>query len=161
MNPLCKCLGMAIGLETLKTCLQIQVPISLSQGPFRPPEHMHCAEHEIADNWYSSKIMPKLFDSSSSAGNWRHLQVFESGDAADRESWDMAVEYVRHLGAEWRVEREGVFVKRQPGEDENDGDDERHFSTMGALHAHNDAEEMEAGLSSDADGADEPGPVFS
>lgn len=85
--------------------------------------------------------MPKLFDSSSSAGNWRHLQVFESGDAADRESWDMAVEYVRHFGAEWRVEREGVFVKRQPGETENDGDNE----------------EMEAGFSSDDD-AD--GPAF-
>lgn len=91
--------------------------------------------------------MPKLFDSSSSAGNWRHLQVFESGDAADRESWDMAVEYVRHFGAEWTVEREGVFVKRQPGEEEN-----------GVTH--HEAEETEAGFTSDEDGADEPGPVF-
>lgn len=87
--------------------------------------------------------MPKLFDSSSSAGNWRYLQVFESGDAADRESWDMAVEYVRHFGAEWRVEREGVFVKRQPGEDEKIASDE-----------------ADAGFSSDEDVADEPGPVF-
>lgn len=101
--------------------------------------------------------MPKLFDSSSSAGNWRHLQVFESGDAADRESWDMAVEYVRHFGAEWRVEREGVFVKRQPGEDENDANHVGHFSTMGASH---DAEETDTGFSSDDDGVDEPGPVF-
>jgi hypothetical protein len=99
----------------------------------------------------SSKIMPKLFDSSSSAGNWRYLQVFESGDAADRESWDMAVEYVRHFGAEWRVEREGVFVKRQPGEDEDN-----------ALspHAHDDGEDFDGVLSSDEDGSDEPGPVF-
>lgn len=104
--------------------------------------------------------MPKLFDSSSSAGNWRYLQVFESGDAADRESWDMAVEYVRHLGAEWRVEREGVFVKRQPGEDENDANHEGHSSAMGPSHAHHDAEETDAGFSSDEDGADEPGPVF-
>ncbi|KAI3396932.1 hypothetical protein diail_11545 [Diaporthe ilicicola] len=120
-------------------------------------EHLDMDDLWAERNTSYSKIMPKLFDSSSSAGNWRHLQVFESGDAADRESWDMAVEYVRHFGAEWRVEREGVFVKRQPGEDGNDGDDERHFSTMGALHAHNDAEEMEAGFSSDED---EPGPVF-
>lgn len=77
------------------------------------------------------KIMPKLFDSSSSAGNWKYLQEFQSGDAADRESWDMAVEYVRHTGAEWRVEREGVFVKRQPGDEDKSpgeghkgGDDE-------------------------------------
>lgn len=98
--------------------------------------------------------MPKLFDSSSSAGNWRYLQVFESGDAADRESWDMAVEYVRHFGAEWRVEREGVFVKRQPGEDENHANHEGHF------HAHYDADEADTGFSSDEDGADEPGPVF-
>lgn len=98
--------------------------------------------------------MPKLFDSSSSAGNWRYLQVFESGDAADRESWDMAVEYVRHFGAEWRVEREGVFVKRQPGEDEND------TSLMRPSHAHDDGEDIDAGFSSDEDGSDEAGPVF-
>ncbi|KAJ0119231.1 F-box domain-containing protein [Diaporthe amygdali] len=104
-------------------------------------EHLDMDDLWAERNTSYSKIMPKLFDSSSSAGNWRHLQVFESGDAADRESWDMAVEYVRHFGAEWRVEREGVFVKRQPGETENDGDNE----------------EMEAGFSSDDD-AD--GPAF-
>lgn len=104
--------------------------------------------------------MPKLFDSSSSAGNWRYLQVFESGDAADRESWDMAVEYVRHFGAEWRVEREGVFVKRQPGEDENDVNHEAHSSNIGSSHAQYDAEDNEAGFGSDEDSADEPGPVF-
>lgn len=104
--------------------------------------------------------MPKLFDSSSSAGNWRHLQVFESGDAADRESWDMAVEYVRHFGAEWMVEREGVFVKRQPGEEENGAAHGGQFTAMGSPHGHHDADETEAGFTSDEDGADEPGPVF-
>lgn len=104
--------------------------------------------------------MPKLFDSSSSAGNWRYLQVFESGDAADRESWDMAVEYVRHFGAEWRVEREGVFVKRQPGEDEDDPNHESHLSATGTPHAHDDDEDIDAGFSSDEDGSEEPGPVF-
>lgn len=47
---------------------------------------------------------------------WASLRVFESGDAADRESWEMAVEYVtapRGAGeaARWTVEREGLFVR--------------------------------------------------
>lgn len=100
------------------------------------------------------KIMPKLFDSSSSAGNWRQLQEFESGDAADRESWDMAVEYVRQFGAEWRVEREGVFVKRQPG-DEVEGFDEvteggQHSTIMPPFHGHNEDDSLVTG----------PGSVF-
>lgn len=61
------------------------------------------------------KMILSLFDDSDAAGNWRHLQEFESGDAADRESWDMAVEYVeaRRDFSDWRVERDGVFVKRR------------------------------------------------
>jgi len=43
--------------------------------------------------------------------NWRYLKVFESGDAADREAWDMAVQYVRMSQTEWTVERDGVFVR--------------------------------------------------
>ncbi|KAK3370401.1 hypothetical protein B0H63DRAFT_486938 [Podospora didyma] len=43
--------------------------------------------------------------------NWRLLKEFESGDAADREAWEMAVHYVNSSGSAWTVEREGVFVK--------------------------------------------------
>ncbi|KAH9907056.1 hypothetical protein F4778DRAFT_611792 [Xylariomycetidae sp. FL2044] len=50
--------------------------------------------------------------------NWAFLQVFESGDAADREAWEMAVGYVERMGIKsWKVEREGVFVKHIEGEE--------------------------------------------
>ena len=42
---------------------------------------------------------------------WAALKVFESGDAADKEAWDMAVEYVRLSGTSWRVVADGVLVK--------------------------------------------------
>ncbi|KAK3358761.1 F-box domain-containing protein [Lasiosphaeria hispida] len=42
--------------------------------------------------------------------NWRFLREFESGDAADRDAWEMAVQYVRMSGSNWHVEREGVFA---------------------------------------------------
>lgn len=60
-------------------------------------------------------MVPKLFDDSDAAGNWRRLGRFESGDAADTESWEMAVDYVeaRRDFSDWRVEKEGVFVKRE------------------------------------------------
>ncbi|KAG8168911.1 hypothetical protein KVR01_001660 [Diaporthe batatas] len=117
-------------------------------------EHLDMDDLWAERNTSYSKIMPKLFDSSSSAGNWRYLQVFESGDAADRESWDMAVEYVRHFGTEWRVESEGVFVKRQPREDETDA------SAMGASHAHGDGGDLGGDSGSDEDHPEGPGPVF-
>jgi len=47
----------------------------------------------------------------SSESNWRHLRVFESGDAADRDAWEMAVQYIRTSGADWHVESDGVFVR--------------------------------------------------
>jgi hypothetical protein len=47
----------------------------------------------------------------SSENNWRHLRVFESGDAADADAWEMAVQYIRTSGAQWHVESEGVFVR--------------------------------------------------
>jgi hypothetical protein len=43
--------------------------------------------------------------------HWRQLREFESGDAADREAWEMAVQYVAMSGANWHVERDGVFVR--------------------------------------------------
>jgi len=57
------------------------------------------------------------------SGNWAHLQEFESGDAADREGWEMAVEYVRLAGNGWRVAGEGVFVKGEPDATAADADD--------------------------------------
>jgi hypothetical protein len=64
-----------------------------------------------------SHILRELFrgdDASGSKadGNWKCLKEFESGDAADREAWDMAVNHVLKARTAWTVEREGVFVKR-------------------------------------------------
>ena len=43
--------------------------------------------------------------------NYRFLQSFESGDAADRDAWDMAVEYVKRAGNEWKIAGDGLFVR--------------------------------------------------
>lgn len=77
-------------------------------------EHLDMNDLWAERNMAYGSIMPKLFDRSPAAGNWRSLQVFESGDAADRERWELTVDYVHAMGfAEWRAEREGVFVKRR------------------------------------------------
>ena len=43
--------------------------------------------------------------------NYRYLRNFESGDAADKDAWLMAVEYVKRAGNGWKVAGEGVFVR--------------------------------------------------
>jgi len=55
-------------------------------------------------------IMRELFNSPPT-GNYCYLREFESGDAADVDAWEMAVEYVKRAGGGWRVEKPGVFVK--------------------------------------------------
>ena len=44
-------------------------------------------------------------------GNYKYLQEFESGDAADTDAWLMAVEYVKRATNSWKVASEGVFVR--------------------------------------------------
>lgn len=58
-------------------------------------------------------IMRQLFDHSE-VGNFRHLKVFESGDATDVDAWNMAVQFVESQGG-WAIERPGVFVKKPEG----------------------------------------------
>jgi hypothetical protein len=134
---------------------------------------------QIGDLWMErntsySLIMRELFESSSvvdllsidsddedgsgsDAGdgqrresNWRHLREFESGDAADKEAWDMAVQYVRMSGAPWEVEREGVFVKRQPKDDDTPEDD--------SPSASNNLNFWVSSSSNDQDGGGDDGP---
>jgi hypothetical protein len=54
--------------------------------------------------------------------NWLFLRKFETGDSADQEAWDDAVRQVEinHLSG-WRVERDGVFVKKPVAADKSDG----------------------------------------
>ncbi|KAI1767119.1 hypothetical protein GGR53DRAFT_143535 [Hypoxylon sp. FL1150] len=74
---------------------------------------------DMTDLWlerntaYGSLIRELTLDGDQ-PGNWAGLRVFESGDAADREAWEMAVQFVERSEVEtgaWKVERDGVFVK--------------------------------------------------
>jgi hypothetical protein len=50
------------------------------------------------------------------SNGWKELSVFESGDAADQEAWEMACVYVRMSGAPWSVEGDGILVRRPQGD---------------------------------------------
>ncbi|KAM3078319.1 hypothetical protein ACMFMG_006205 [Clarireedia jacksonii] len=67
-------------------------------------------------------LMRELF-TQPPEGNFRHLKIFESGDAADKDAWAMAVEFVKRASPEWRVESDGVFV-RDAGKAAHQGDDD-------------------------------------
>lgn len=58
-------------------------------------------------------LMRELFNTPPE-GNYRYLKTFESGDAADKEAWGMAVEYVKRANVGWKVASEGVFVRDLP-----------------------------------------------
>jgi len=55
-------------------------------------------------------LMRELFNAPP-LGNFKFLKYFESGDAADIEAWNMAVEYVKRAGNGWKVAGEGVFER--------------------------------------------------
>lgn len=69
-------------------------------------------------------LMQELFNTSPSP-NYQNLKIFESGDAADRDAWLMAVEYVKRAAIGWKVAGDGVFVRdakdiRASGEEDDD-----------------------------------------
>ncbi|KAI8630039.1 hypothetical protein F5Y19DRAFT_464305 [Xylariaceae sp. FL1651] len=76
-----------------------------------------------ADLWMErntsySFLMRELTFVTDPQNNWTKLRVFESGDAADREAWDMAVQFLEAGGVKgWKVEREGVFVNHIDNEE--------------------------------------------
>lgn len=53
-------------------------------------------------------------DDAELDNGWSGLRVFESGDAADKEAWDMAVAYVRMSGTSWAAVADGVLVNGGP-----------------------------------------------
>ncbi|KAJ3938407.1 uncharacterized protein N0V96_011656 [Colletotrichum fioriniae] len=71
---------------------------------------------DLADLWMErntaySMLFRELFNPSPDSP-WLELSVFESGDAADKEAWDMAVQFVQFSGVQgWRVAGEGVFAR--------------------------------------------------
>jgi hypothetical protein len=80
---------------------------------FEDPENLEYLDENdlwMERNTCYAYVMRELF-SNPSTGNYRYLKSFESGDAADRDAWDMAVEYMKRAGGYWRIESIGVFVK--------------------------------------------------
>ncbi|KAI1451818.1 hypothetical protein F4805DRAFT_450011 [Annulohypoxylon moriforme] len=77
--------------------------------------HIDSADLWMERNTAYSSLMRELTFAASPVdhpGNWASLQVFESGDTADIDAWNMAVDFVKRSGVkDWKVEREGVFVK--------------------------------------------------
>ncbi|KDN66136.1 putative F-box domain-containing protein [Colletotrichum sublineola] len=76
---------------------------------------------DVADLWMErntaySMLFRELFDPDVGSP-WLELQVFESGDAADKEAWEMAVQFVQFSGVQgWKVESEGIFVRDEGGD---------------------------------------------
>ncbi len=73
------------------------------------------AQIEAEDLWMERNscyalLMRELF-SAPPVKNYKYLEVFESGDAADKDAWDMAVEYVKRAAIGWKVAGDGVFVR--------------------------------------------------
>ncbi|CAJ2502175.1 Uu.00g095690.m01.CDS01 [Anthostomella pinea] len=89
---------------------------------------------DAADLWMErntsySFLMRELTFVPDPQGNWSTLCVFESGDAADKEAWEMAVQFLEGSGVKsWKVEREGVFVKHV--------EDEEDFDWGGVINSH-------------------------
>ncbi|OHE97269.1 F-box domain-containing protein [Colletotrichum orchidophilum] len=83
---------------------------------------------DLADLWMErntaySMLFRELFDPDPGSP-WLDLRVFESGDAADKEAWEMAVQFVQFSGVKgWKVESEGVFVR--------EGDEESASAILG------------------------------
>jgi len=65
-------------------------------------------------------LMRELFNAPP-VGNYKHLVEFESGDAADKDAWDMAVEFVKRSGNDWKVKSEGVFMRERKDVVEEEG----------------------------------------
>lgn len=79
---------------------------------------------EITDLWRERNscyalLMRELFRETPT-GHYKSLKVFESGDAADRDSWELAVRFVQTLASGWKVAGDGVFVKDTKEEEEDD-----------------------------------------
>lgn len=92
--------------------------------------HIQAGDLWMERNTCYSLVMRALFGAEMGIGwdddeaepdnGWRALRVFESGDAADKEAWDMAVEYVRMSGTSWTVMADGVLVNGGPGAEHDD-----------------------------------------
>ncbi|EDN91645.1 hypothetical protein SS1G_01049 [Sclerotinia sclerotiorum 1980 UF-70] len=67
------------------------------------------------NNCYA-QLMREMFNDPPEA-NYRYLKTFESGDAADTDAWQMAVEFVKRAGGGWKITGDGIFEKDVVSED--------------------------------------------
>ncbi|KAJ8059465.1 hypothetical protein OCU04_011127 [Sclerotinia nivalis] len=67
------------------------------------------------NNCYA-QLMREMFNDPPDA-NYRYLKTFESGDAADTDAWQMAVEFVKRAGGGWKITGDGIFEKDTVSED--------------------------------------------
>ncbi|KAG9243965.1 hypothetical protein BJ878DRAFT_508320 [Calycina marina] len=70
---------------------------------------------DIEDLWMERNgcyalLMRELFNAPP-MGNYQYITNFESGDAADKDGWEMAKEYVKRAGNGWKISRDGLFVR--------------------------------------------------
>jgi hypothetical protein len=83
-------------------------------------KHIDANDLWMERNSAYSVLMRGIFDPPSE-GAWATLRVFESGDAADKEAWDLAVQYIQHNPRSgWKAEKDGVFV-RLPSQESSGG----------------------------------------
>ncbi|KAI6351066.1 hypothetical protein MCOR25_010174 [Pyricularia grisea] len=89
-------------------------------------DHQLMRNVDAADLWTERNSAYQLIIGAILGGqwgdNWNSLRVFESGDSADREAWELATQYVEMSGSDWRVAGDGIFVKTDRKEEDHDGD---------------------------------------
>ncbi|TAQ88969.1 hypothetical protein B7494_g2703, partial [Chlorociboria aeruginascens] len=82
---------------------------------------------ELEDLWMERNrcyalVVRELFNNPPTH-NYKYIREFESGDTADTDAWQMAVEFVKRNSTGWRVASEGVFVRDLPFEKSEDQSD--------------------------------------
>ncbi|TVY57408.1 hypothetical protein LCER1_G000814 [Lachnellula cervina] len=99
-------------VDNLPSLERIYVQIVPRNNALDDPERM--LDVEPTDLWMErnncyAHMVRELFGAPPTR-NYKYLQQFESGDAADRDAWLMAVEYVKRAG-NWNIVGEGIFAR--------------------------------------------------
>jgi hypothetical protein len=98
-------------------------------------QHLEPRDLWLERNSCYALVMRELFNVPQ-IGNFQYLTEFESGDSADEDAWQMAVEYVKRSRRGWRVDRRGVFVKDAPTGDRSDGNPDEEETVLLSVQPH-------------------------
>lgn len=74
--------------------------------------HVSLTDLWMERNGSYSLLMREIFTTPPRL-NFAHLQVFESGDAADKDAWGLAADFISRANNGWKVTGDGV-VERDP-----------------------------------------------